>query len=148
MGVDPRRFGPYMLLRVIDSGGFSVVYEAEQDQPHRHVALKVLPPELAFRAEIRSRFLREAGIEAELLEPGGDPAEVLAKIQRCATELEDMVRDVLDFSRLDRGNITVERIAFNPVRALEEVVAELRSLRCVEFDRAQAVDPLAGQVLL
>jgi signal transduction histidine kinase len=33
---------------------------------------------------------------------------------------------VLDFSRLDRGNVTVESIPFNPVRALEEVIAQFQ----------------------
>ena len=77
--------------------------------------------------EIRNPINAIQGLcETALEAPGADPAEVLAKIQRCASELEDMVRDVLDFSRLDRGNITVERIAFNPVRALEEVVAQFQ----------------------
>jgi CheY-like chemotaxis protein/anti-sigma regulatory factor (Ser/Thr protein kinase) len=51
---------------------------------------------------------------------------VLRKIQSCASELEDTVRDVLDFSRLDRGNVTIESIPFNPVRALEEVTAQFQ----------------------
>jgi signal transduction histidine kinase/CheY-like chemotaxis protein len=54
------------------------------------------------------------------------PPEVLRKIQSCARELEDTVRDVLDFSRLDRGNVTIESIPFNPVRALEEVIAQFQ----------------------
>jgi PAS domain S-box-containing protein len=52
--------------------------------------------------------------------------ELLRKIQRCANELEDTVRDVLDFSRLDRGNVTIESIPFNPIRALEEVIAQFQ----------------------
>ncbi|MFM7240550.1 MAG: ATP-binding protein, partial [Opitutia bacterium] len=77
--------------------------------------------------EIRNPINAIQGLcETALEGPGAEPAEVLAKIQRCATELEDMVRDVLDFSRLDRGNITVEHIPFNPVRALEEVVAQFQ----------------------
>lgn len=52
--------------------------------------------------------------------------DVLTKIQSCARELEDTVRDVLDFSRLDRGNVTIESIPFNPVRALEEVTAQFQ----------------------
>ncbi len=35
----------------------------------RHVAVKVLPPELAFRADIRTRFLREAETAARLSHP-------------------------------------------------------------------------------
>jgi len=77
--------------------------------------------------EIRNPINAIQGLcETALESPSGDPGEVLAKIQRCATELEDMVRDVLDFSRLDRGNITVEHIPFNPIRALEEVIAQFQ----------------------
>jgi len=77
--------------------------------------------------EIRNPINAIQGLcETALEGPSPEPAATLAKIQRCATELEDMVRDVLDFSRLDRGNITVERIPFNPVRALEEVVAQFQ----------------------
>ena len=77
--------------------------------------------------EIRNPINAIQGLcETALESPGTGHAEALAKIQRCATELEDMVRDVLDFSRLDRGNITVEHIPFNPVRALEEVVAQFQ----------------------
>ena len=67
--------------------------------------------------------LCETNLEAAL--PA--PPEVLRKIQSCARELEDTVRDVLDFSRLDRGNVTIESIPFNPVRALEEVIAHYNS---------------------
>ena len=77
--------------------------------------------------EIRNPINAIQGLCETALESGAtEPADALAKIQRCATELEDMVRDVLDFSRLDRGNITVEHIPFNPVRALEEVAAQFQ----------------------
>jgi serine/threonine protein kinase len=37
-----RRLGPYRLIRELGRGGMGVVYEAEQDMPHRRVALKVV----------------------------------------------------------------------------------------------------------
>ncbi len=77
--------------------------------------------------EIRNPINAIQGLCETNLEVGGGPApEVLRKIQSCARELEDTVRDVLDFSRLDRGNVTVESIPFNPVRALEEVIAQFQ----------------------
>ena len=54
--------------------------------------------------------------------------ETFQKIQRCAVDLEAMVKDVLDFSRLDRGDITLEQIPFNPLRALEETMAQFYHL--------------------
>ncbi|HXD23963.1 MAG TPA: protein kinase [Gemmatimonadaceae bacterium] len=50
----------------IGRGGMAVVYRARDVRLHRKVALKVLPPELAFRAEVKSRFLREAQMAAQL----------------------------------------------------------------------------------
>lgn len=66
--------------------------------------------------------LCETGLET----PGAPYLELLRKIQSCASELEDTVRDVLDFSRLDRGNVSVENVPFSPIRALEEVAAQFQ----------------------
>jgi Protein kinase domain len=46
-----------------------IVYRARDARLKRTVAVKVLPPELAFRQEIRSRFLREAEMSAQLSHP-------------------------------------------------------------------------------
>ena len=53
----------------IGRGGMAVVYRARDVRLNRKVALKVLPPELAFRAEVKSRFLREAQMSAQLSHP-------------------------------------------------------------------------------
>jgi serine/threonine protein kinase len=47
-------------------GGMALVYRAIDRRLKRPVALKVLPPELAFREEVRRRFLREAETSAKL----------------------------------------------------------------------------------
>jgi serine/threonine-protein kinase len=46
-----------------------IVYKARDRRLKRPVAIKVLPPELAFRSEIRTRFLREAETAAQLSHP-------------------------------------------------------------------------------
>ncbi len=53
----------------IGRGGMAVVYRATDTRLRRRVALKVLPPELAFREEVRRRFLREAQMAAQLSHP-------------------------------------------------------------------------------
>jgi serine/threonine-protein kinase len=59
----------YELGPEMGRGGMGVVYRARDRRLKRQVAVKVLPPELAFRAEIRSRFLREAETAAQLTHP-------------------------------------------------------------------------------
>lgn len=52
--------GSYRVLRLLGQGGMGIVFEAEDQQLHRHVALKVMRPELAEDANVRARFLAEA----------------------------------------------------------------------------------------
>ena len=59
----------YELDREIGRGGMGIVYLARDKRLKRQVAVKLLPPELAFRSEIRSRFLREAETAAGLSHP-------------------------------------------------------------------------------
>src|SRR5258705_4732008 len=53
----------------IGRGGMGVVYMARDERLKRKVAVKVLRPDLAFREEIRLRFLREAETAARLSHP-------------------------------------------------------------------------------
>ncbi len=55
---DPRTFGPYRALSRVGTGGMGVVYLVE-DETGAHFALKLLRPELAEDAGLRSRFRRE-----------------------------------------------------------------------------------------
>ena len=59
----------YTLEGEIGRGGMGVVYRARDERLKRGVAVKVLPPDLAFREEIRVRFLREAETAARLSHP-------------------------------------------------------------------------------
>lgn len=56
-------------LREIGRGGMAVVYAARDRRLNRDIALKVLPPELAYRADVRERFVREAQTAARLNHP-------------------------------------------------------------------------------
>ena len=47
-------------------GGMAIVYRAIDIRLRRHVAIKLLPPDLAFRQDVKSRFLREAATAAQL----------------------------------------------------------------------------------
>jgi len=62
------RVGPFSLRGVLGSGGMGTVYEAEQDEPRRKVALKVLSLGLANENAVR-RFKWEAEVLANLRHP-------------------------------------------------------------------------------
>ena len=59
----------YELEKEIGRGGMGIVFLAKDVRLKRNVAIKLLPPELAFRSEIRTRFLREAETAAQLSHP-------------------------------------------------------------------------------
>ena len=94
--------------------------------------------------EIRNPINAIQGLcETALESPGHSTEETLQKIQRCAVDLEEMVKDVLDFSRLDRGHIAIEQIPFNPTRALEETMAQFHQQarrKGIEFAALTAPD--------
>jgi serine/threonine-protein kinase len=59
----------YRVDSEIGRGGMSVVYRAVDLRLNRPVAIKVLPPELAYDPAIRLRFTREAQTSAQLAHP-------------------------------------------------------------------------------
>src|SRR6476469_6652408 len=59
----------YTIEGEIGRGGMGVVYRARDERLQRRVAIKVLPPELAFQKDIRQRFTREAQTAAKLSHP-------------------------------------------------------------------------------
>jgi serine/threonine protein kinase/Tfp pilus assembly protein PilF len=65
----PHSIGPYKILRLVGEGGMGAVYEAEQHQPHRVVALKVIKPGFA-SPELLRRFEQESQALGRLQHPG------------------------------------------------------------------------------
>jgi serine/threonine-protein kinase len=102
----------------IGRGGMAVVYRARDVRLHRKVALKVLPPELAFRAEVKSRFLREAQMSAQLSHPNIVPIFTV-----------DELDGVVFFSMgLVVGETLAQRLAHDPRPPIATVRAMLREV--------------------
>ncbi|MEO8202116.1 MAG: serine/threonine-protein kinase, partial [Gemmatimonadota bacterium] len=65
----PGNIGRYRIIGTLGEGGMGTVYEAEQDQPHRRVALKVIRPDFV-SPELLRRFSRESEVLGRLQHPG------------------------------------------------------------------------------
>lgn len=65
-----QRVGQYQLTRLLGEGGMAAVYEGEQPDMGRHVAIKVLLPELNGSEQIVGRFVNEAKALGRINHPG------------------------------------------------------------------------------
>jgi serine/threonine protein kinase len=60
------RLGNYLIRRVLGTGAMGIVFEAQDINLKRLVALKVMKPALAAHADFHRRFLREAQLAAQI----------------------------------------------------------------------------------
>lgn len=65
----PGTIGRYRVTGVLGEGGMGMVYSAQQDNPQRMVALKVIRPELV-QPDLLRRFARESEVLGRLQHPG------------------------------------------------------------------------------
>jgi hypothetical protein len=63
------RLGPYEIVSLVGVGGMGEVYKARDTRLDRTVAVKLLPPEVAERADRRARFETEARAISSLSHP-------------------------------------------------------------------------------
>ncbi len=108
--------GVYSVGEQIGAGGMGVVYRAHDERLNRDVAIKILPPELAVKAEAVARFEREAQAASALNHPhilhvydvgqGVDPNGKL--VHYIAMELLDgsTLRSRITVPRSDRRTVT------------------------------------------
>ncbi len=98
----------YELESEIGRGGMGVVYCARDRRLKRSVAVKVLPPELGYRSDIRQRFLREAETAAQLNHPNIVPIYTVE-------EKDNLVYFVMAFISGDNlGKVITDRGAMDP----------------------------------
>ena len=100
------RLGPYEVVAPLGAGGMGEVYRARDTRLDRSVAIKVLPAELAHRAELRARFEREAKTISSLNHPNicalydvGDDYLVMELLE--GENLAD---------RIARGSVPIEQL--------------------------------------
>ena len=110
--------GHYELDCEIGRGGMGIVYRALDVRLRRQVAVKLLPPELAYRPEIRTRFLREAETSAQLAHPNIVPIYTV-------DEREGLVFFIMGY--VEGGNLA-HRLADEgtlPVHDVRQIIREV-----------------------
>jgi serine/threonine-protein kinase len=103
--------GAFTIETEIGRGGMGVVFRAHDEKLKRTVAVKVLPPELAYRRDIRARFIREAETAARLSHPNIVPIHAVGE----ANDLVYFVMGYVDGESLAvrlkrRGRLSLEEV--------------------------------------
>ena len=120
----------YLIEAEIGRGGMAVVYRGIERHQSRRVAIKVLPPQLAFNPTVRERFLREARIAAALDHPGIVPIYMAAS-----------AGDVAYFvMRLVEGESLAQRLAREHMLSIDDARLVLSSVAdALDFAHAAGV---------
>ena len=108
----------YLIEGEIGRGGMAVVYRALDLRLHRPVAIKVLPPELAFNNDVRTRFLREAQTSAQLTHPNIVPIYTV-------NETDGIVYFVMALVEGDSLAFTLLREPRRPIDQVRRVLCEV-----------------------
>ena len=121
-GKVPEQLGDYRILREVGRGGMGIVYEAVQLSLGRHVALKVLSFHGLLPATHLERFRREARAAACLHHANIVPVHGVGEHQ----------------------GVHYYAMQFIQGRALDEVLKEVKRLRCHEEPLSIATAPTSG----
>jgi serine/threonine protein kinase len=108
----------YLIEAELGRGGMAAVYRARDVRLNRLVAIKVLPPELAFNPSVRSRFLREAQMAAQLTHPNIVPIFAV-------DEREGLVYFVMAFVDGESVGERIGRDGRMPVERVRDVLGQV-----------------------
>lgn len=112
----------YELEQEIGRGGMGIVYRARDRRLKRAVAVKLLPPDLAYRSDIRSRFLKEAETSAQLSHPSIVPIYTVEESDNLVFFIMGLVHGDTIAKRLrERGPMAPDEVR----RTLREVADAL-----------------------
>ncbi|MDD7968403.1 protein kinase domain-containing protein [Actinomycetospora lemnae] len=137
--MEPRRFGPYRLERLIEAGGTGEVYEAVDVERDRPVALKLSPEDPA----LRERFRRACRLAARLRDPHVIPIHDYGEVDR---------RPYLEMRLVDDG-VTLASLLrthgpLDPARAVRLVGQVAEALDAAHHDGLVHGDVRAEDVLV
>jgi serine/threonine-protein kinase len=101
----------YIIEAELGRGGMAAVFRALDVRLNRRVAIKLLPPELAFNNNVRSRFLREAQMAAQLTHPNIVPIYTVDERESLVYFVMALVDGESAAARLGReGSLPIEHV--------------------------------------
>ncbi len=158
----PERIGDYRIVGVLGVGGMGTVYEAEQENPRRSVALKVVTglfstPEarkrFAFEAEVLGR-LEHPGIariyEAGIADEGAGPQQYFAmELIRGGRRLDEAVRELGLREKLElfvevvdaAHHAHIKSVVHRDLKPANVLVDDAGRPKILDFGIARVLDP-------
>jgi len=140
----PAAIGRYRVLRLLGEGGMGIVYEADQDQPRRTVALKVIRSGVA-SAETLRRFQHESQALGRLQHPG------IAQIYEASTADTGLGPQPFFVMELIRGRPLHEHAAAQHLNTCKRLVLMAKVCDAVEHAPQRGVihrDLKPGNILV
>ena len=130
--VTPAAIGPYRVLRELGRGGMGVVYEVQDPQAPRTLALKLILPGEA-GPDALARFAREAQLLARVRHPNVVTVHTMGEANGAPYLVTDLVVGH-ELSALGRTGPVDPRRAAELVRTLADAVAALHRLGVLHRD--------------
>ncbi len=104
--------GEYDIKGLLGVGGMAIVYKAYEIMLDREVAIKVLPPQMAFGGGMIERFVREAKTAAKLNHPNIIPIYRIGELGRTVYfVMKYVVGRGLDEILEDQGRLSMQVVS-------------------------------------